>query len=194
MRKNVSFMREIRRQFLHIFVGSIFILLVWLLGTAQMLFVSTAILLLGAIASALVVKNKAPALKKLLEKVERAEEKAIPGKGALMFFLGFSVLLALNELWFQNTMIVIGALGVTVYGDGFATMFGTEIGRMKFFGDKTVEGSITAFTASFIFLAPFFEPWIAFTIALITMIVEMLPLNDNLSIPIISGIVLKILL
>ncbi len=182
---------EIRRQFIHLFFGSIIILLVALLGRFNALLLSSILFFSGLLTSYLIKKGiKIPLINLIIPTVERQHEIRMPGYGALLFLLGLILLL----FFFPNEKIVIGALIVAVYGDAFSTIVGVTVGRTKTISPYTLEGTIGGIVASFFLLVPLFPAHIAFITAFIGMLAEIMPINDNLSIPIISAIVLTLLL
>ena len=86
--------REISRQLIHAFAGTIIIASVALLGRELSLLLAALIFFIGLMLSMLVrVGVKADMLESLLKKVQRDYEKHFPGFGALMFFLGMVLLL-----------------------------------------------------------------------------------------------------
>ena len=124
-----------------------------------------------------------------------------------------------NMLWKQeyhtltgSTTFLIGALVSTVlfpksitvtvllfltFGDTIAYFVGNTIGKIKIFGEKTLEGAIACFLMSFliVLIIPDIKLWHGILGALIASIVELLPwrIDDNFSIPIISGALLQLL-
>ena len=181
---------EIRRQFIHLFFGSIIILLIALLGRFNALLLCSIGFLFGFFLSYLIKKWQKMPLIHFISHVERPNEVKIPGYGALLFVLG----LILTLFFFPNEKIILGALIVAVYGDAFSTIVGVTIGRIKTISPYTLEGTVGGIIASFVLLVPFFHPQIAFITACVGMLAELLPINDNLSIPIVSAIVLTLLL
>ena len=108
----------------------------------------------------------------------------------------FAIGVMLSLLLFP-TPINYASISVLTLGDGFATIFGKMIGRTTFSFNKgkMVEGSIFGFLFAFLGAMLFVTPIQALIAAAIGMIMESLPLpiNDNLTIPIISGLVLTLL-
>ena len=88
------------------------------------------------------------------------------------------------------------SVAVLTLGDGFATVFGRIVGRtvLPFNKGKMVEGSIFGFLFALLGALLFVDPIKALTAATTGMIVEFLPLpvNDNLTIPIVSGLALML--
>ncbi len=183
--------QEARRQSIHYFFGSLFIALVAVQGVWFTLQLLIAVFLIGLVFSCLIKKGlKIPILFQVVQRVERSYEQHLPGKGALLFFLGAIVLMAL----FQRQLVVVGALCAAVYGDAASTIVGLRFGRHRIAGKKTLEGTLGGILVSVIFLGVLFEWWIALAAAAAGMAAELLPFDDNFTIPIASAAVLTILL
>jgi HAD superfamily phosphoserine phosphatase-like hydrolase len=86
---------------------------------------------------------------------------------------------------------------ILTFGDGFATIFGKKFGKtvVPFNKGKRLEGSIFGFAFAFLGALIFVNPMTALIGAAIGMIIEVLPLpiNDNLTIPLITGLVLTLI-
>ncbi len=110
----------------------------------------------------------------------------------ILFALGMMISLLLFP-----TPTNYASIAVLTLGDGFATIFGRMIGRtvFPFNKGKMVEGSIFGFLCAFGGAMLFVDPIKALTAAATGMVVECLPLpvNDNLTIPTISGLALTLL-
>jgi phosphoserine phosphatase/dolichol kinase len=95
--------------------------------------------------------------------------------------------------------ISYGAIAVFTLGDGFATLFGKKVGKhiYPYNKGKKVEGTLLgllmAWIGAWLFIA---DPFKAFVGAAVGMFVETLPMpvNDNLTIPLFSGLTLLLLL
>lgn len=182
---------ETRRQFIHFLFGSFFIALIAVLGIEQSFFVLAACFGAGLLVSFLLKKGaRIPLLLGVVKKVERDYEKHLPGKGALLFFLAAIITIVL----FQEKAIVLGALCVAVYGDAASTVFGLRFGKHRIAGKKTLEGTFGGIAASFFFLSFLFQWPIALAAAIVGMVAELLPFDDNFTIPIAVGLMLTILI
>ncbi|MFQ5836281.1 MAG: HAD-IB family phosphatase, partial [Candidatus Bathyarchaeia archaeon] len=86
---------------------------------------------------------------------------------------------------------------ILALGDGFATLFGKKFGRttFPFNKGKQVEGSIFGFLFGFIGALAFVNPTQALIASAVGMLVESLPtpVSDNLTVPIVSGLVLTVI-
>lgn len=115
------------------------------------------------------------------------------GMGAHVFFAAgaFVTVLAYPK------DIAIAAMFVAVIADGAAAVVGRRWGRHRLVGKKTLEGTLALFsvaivTATFIFVAGFRLPFYTSAVlslagAITAACIELLPLNDNLTIPIATG-------
>jgi dolichol kinase len=89
------------------------------------------------------------------------------------------------------------AITVLTLGDGFAHIFGMKFGKntLPFNKGKNIEGTFFGLFFAFLGSLTFVNPAIAFIAASIGMLIESLPLpiNDNLTIPIITGLMLRLI-
>jgi HAD superfamily phosphoserine phosphatase-like hydrolase len=89
------------------------------------------------------------------------------------------------------------AIAIFALGDSAASIFGRMIGRKTLFFNKgkTIEGSLLGFFFAFVAGTFFLNPLGALVGAVVAMVVETLPLpvNDNLTIPLITGFVLTLM-
>jgi glycerol-3-phosphate acyltransferase PlsY len=124
--------------------------------------------------------------------MRRAEYRTVTGTGYYLLGSFFSVLLF-------SPMIAIAAMLFLVFGDFAAAMVGTAIGRVRLFAAKSLEGSLACFVACFVVGLLLFwrvQPdWsvgvrLALSGAAAATLAELLPLriNDNLTIPLLSGL------
>jgi len=123
-----------------------------------------------------------------------ASQSELYGFTAAPLFYAFGILFTLLVFPFP---ISAAAIAIFTLGDSVASIFGGSLGiKLPLNKGKTLEGSLSGFTAAFLAATLFVTPWIAVVGAAIAMFVEYLPLpiNDNVSIPIITAIALMILL
>ncbi len=184
-------MSELRRQLIHVVAGSTVIWCVLFLGRINALLLASLIFLLGLIISILLKWGyKIPIASDLVKVAGRDKEKQFPAIGALMFFSGIILTMA----FFQDMGVILGALIVAVYGDGASTLIGKAIGSIKTIGGLTLEGTVGGMIVSYLLLTGIFNLVPALGAAIFGMLSEMLPIDDNLSIPIVTAIVLSILI
>ncbi len=182
---------EARRQFVHFLFGSFFIALIAVMGVEASLLVLAAAFLAGLFFSYLLKKGvRIPLLLHIVQRVERNYERHLPGKGALLFFLGTII----TMLLFQQQNIILGALCIAVYGDAASTVFGLRFGKHRIAGKKTLEGTLGGILASAAFLLFLFQWPVALAAAVVGMLAELLPFDDNFTIPIAVGLTLTILI
>lgn len=161
-------------------------ILLWIIGVIGLIFVIMDLARLGSKNINLFFQNKATKVYK------KGEEKRFSSI-SLFFISSFLVILIFPK------MIAILALSFLIFGDVFAKFFGLEYGRMKLFGEKTLEGSLAHFTICLLvgyILWPYvgLSPVVILAGVFSATISEALPLgvNDNLSVSLISGAIMYI--
>lgn len=95
-------------------------------------------------------------------------------------------------LFFPEKSIALTALWYQVFGDGMATLVGQKFGQIRIY-QKTLAGGTACFLSCLVFSLFLFDYRLAILGSATAALIELLPLplNDNLSIPIISALVLK---
>lgn len=110
--------------------------------------------------------------------------------------ISFTLGIVLSLLIF-STPIAYTSITILTLGDGFANIFGKIFGKNPIFfnKNKTIEGTIGGFICAFLGSIIFINPLKALIAVAAGMLVESVPLqiNDNLAIPLSSGIVLTII-
>jgi len=108
-------------------------------------------------------------------------------------YLLFSVMLCVA---IYEPVIAFCAMAYVSIGDTFAALVGMTWGKRKFKGtNKSLEGSLGCFVSTFIFGLFFLDkPVLALVGALTATLAELvnIPLDDNLKIPILSGLALTL--
>ncbi|MFH1544607.1 MAG: hypothetical protein ABIE23_00740 [archaeon] len=184
--------KEIRRQFIHYFFGCLVIILIGVIGAIHYALACVGIISIGLSFSLIIKKGrKIPLFSKVIDYAGRKDEKKFPGRGAIIFFL--ATLIA-SVLFYQNPLILLGALIVLVFGDSVATVIGVTLGKTKLMNNRSLEGTIAGILVSFFYLQIMFPPGAALIAAIIGMGMEFVPINDNLTIPIAAGLVLMLLI
>ena len=116
---------------------------------------------------------------------------------------GYYLLSALLSISLFKKELAIACLSFLVLGDMFAAIIGMRFGRTKILAGKSLEGSLACFIVCLViglFVAWLFPTHLNLQIiaigAFTATIVELLPLglDDNLTIPLISGLVMEILI
>lgn len=96
------------------------------------------------------------------------------------------------------TPVNYAAIGIFAFGDSAASFFGSAFARtpLPFNKDKSLEGSVAGFLFAFLAGSLFVPPLFALVGAAVAMVVEYLPIpiNDNLVIPLFTGLALTLLL
>lgn len=184
---HVEWKKEVFRQSFHLAFG--LFLSGILFFTNLDFFRSVAFVLLGVgIILVLLARAKTfPALNNLLQKVHREHEK-IPGQSAFVFLIGALI----PALLFPNSFAVfLGVFAMTLQ-DGFSTLVGVRFGRTKILPRKTVEGSLGGFVACAVGLLFFLPFSLALPLALFATLVELLPIDDSLTIPVAVAFVARL--
>lgn len=165
-----------------------------LLSKLQFIFLVSFLLCFALIVEFLRFRN--PTFQKLFFRfvgrlLWKEEDKRLTGATALL--IG-----ALICAIFLPKQIVITVLLFLAFGDTFAYLVGHTFGKIKICGEKTLEGTLAFLVVSIIivFLVHNSNLFIGIIGAVVGCIVELFPwdIDDNLSIPLISGLVMEICL
>ncbi|MEM2888856.1 MAG: haloacid dehalogenase-like hydrolase [Candidatus Bathyarchaeia archaeon] len=109
--------------------------------------------------------------------------------------LFFALGIMLSLMFFPEPTCYV-SITVLTLGDGFASVFGQTFGnkQIPYNKIKYVEGTISGFTFAFLGSTLFVHPFKALIASAVGMFIESLPLplNDNLAIPLSSGLALAI--
>jgi len=93
-----------------------------------------------------------------------------------------------------DTDIAVAALAFLVIGDMAAAVVGKRFGRIRF-GDKSLEGSLACFLACVVVAQPLIGSWwviLAGSAAAAVAEAVPLPLDDNIRVPVFSGLVMQL--
>ena len=179
---------ELHRQWLHIGMGLLFVTVLGIGGLVALRQFTLILLVMGVILAWFAHIRLVPILQYILRHVQR-EKESIPGEGALFFVLGVSLV-----SWiFTNETNILGAIIALTFQDAFSTLVGIHWGKNKIMERKSLEGAAGGFLMCFIALALIFSLPIALAVSLVVTLVELLPLNDSLSIPISASVILHLL-
>lgn len=113
-----------------------------------------------------------------------------PGKGAFFLILGcfLTIFLFSEKIAFASILI----LGIS---DAAATIIGKPFGKFKIMYGRTMEGTTAFFFTSFLIISILFDYSIAPFVATMACLAEYVPnIDDNLTIPLLSGLTLWALL
>jgi dolichol kinase len=206
---------EINRKLLHVLSGSLIPGGIFYLPMVPGLHPATPAVLLGVL---LAVALAVEAMRFHVPWVQRTfyaaaggalrpeEERRITG-ATYIFASGFLCAL----LFYRAPHLACMALSMFILGDAAAALVGLSIGRIRI-GDKTLEGTLACFlvclllcVAVFPLLPRLLDSWggrmpvlLAVTAALCTALLELFPLrishrtvlNDNLTVPVLTGLVM----
>jgi HAD superfamily phosphoserine phosphatase-like hydrolase len=110
--------------------------------------------------------------------------------------ISFALGIAISLLIFPTPICYV-AITILTLGDGFAHIFGMKLGRtsLPFNKGKNLEGTIFGFLFAFLATLIFVDPIRALIGSAVGMLIEGLPLpvNDNLTMPLISGLLLTLI-
>lgn len=179
---------EFHRQWLHILAGLLHVAILGIGGLDALRIFVLLELGVGLLLVALSHHKVFAFLKEILSHVQRHKEQ-VPGEGAFFFVLGVGIVAWL----FSNETNILGAIIALTFQDAFSTLVGLHWGKTPIMERKSLEGAIGGFVMAFIALALIFSIPIALAVALVATLVELLPMNDSLSIPLAAGIILHLL-
>jgi len=181
--------RELRRKLSHLAFGVFLAFLVISPWHVLAIILSTSLIIALFVAAYLNQRFHVAFVSRVFAYYDMSNRPAT--KAAITFFAGclFAVLL------FPPLIAALAILVLSV-GDGAAALIGHYLGRHKLFNGKTLEGSVAFFISAFVVLVLFIAPTKAGVIALTAAATELTTpayLDDNLSIPIITGLLLSLL-
>lgn len=139
--------------------------------------------------------------KNLVNKFERETTK-MPFIGAFWFYFSCGLVLLLFPL-----NIAIVSCAILAVADSVSTLVGINFGKHRIIGNKSIEGSLSFFISAFFVAFLFINIWVAFFAAGIATLAEILPdvkplrklkekeiLDDNFTVPMITGLFLFVIL
>jgi len=155
------------------------------------------ITLAGFLVSAIKRRKRMPITEWFLRRFEREENIAtMPGKGALYFFVGLLLVLALFPKDVALASVIIFSIG-----DSIATMVGMRVGRIKhpLSSTKFLEGSAAGFVWALLGALLFVPPLEALAASFFAMAVEGIDfikgrrVEDNITVPLVAGVTIMIM-
>lgn len=178
---------ELIRKTIHLFTVVIPIIYLYYFNREQMSVICISLFILFLLGDILriYITQLRQFYEKILGKLLRPDERGKKLNGATLLLLGF----LLVTILFEKEIAIISMLILAV-SDSLAALVGLSIGKIKWYG-KTLEGSLTFFIVSFLIMSYFTDKTeINFFGAALLTIVELASgkLNDNLTIPIVSGL------
>ena len=181
--------RELKRQLWHLIAGIFLIILIYFnILTTKILI---GLVLFGCVILSICKSCRVPIISWLIDQIGRKKEtKTLPGLGVLMFLLGCLIAIILFP---KN--IALASIAILTVGDSTAHIFGKMLKEKKYRGIKSVKGTTIGATLAVIAAMCFVKFIPALMGGVIAMTYENLKgsLNDNLTIPIIAGVVIALL-
>jgi dolichol kinase len=180
--------KEIFRQFVHLFFGLVIFFGLFFLPSQVMLYLLSGSIFIGFVIADAVSKGLyVPLFSEIIHSLER--DVLFPGYGTLLFLLSsFFVLVLFGPVVAGVSVLVLAVL------DSFSTIFGVYAGKHKLYGKKSVEGFIGGIIPTFLVLLLVISPLQAGIIAIIGGIVELFsPIDDNLTIPVAVALMMVLL-
>ncbi len=181
----MKFKRELLRQLIHS-SGILFIFVGTIIPLPFLIILSLLAAISGEIILKLDKKYYIPFLSKILRNCRRDENE----KGFIYFFLGLTLTFAFFGF---NMAIANAAIIILVLGDASSTLVGKRLGKNKlpYHSHKTWQGSISFCLVGFLGAWTQLPLEIAFLGAASGAIIEAYtPLDDNITIPVLSGTVM----
>ncbi len=186
---------ETRRNLFHLVLGICLVILLYfdLINVWIMLVVT----LVGFLISMASRKRPVPLIHWFLLRFEREENMTtIPGRGALFFFLGLLLTMALFE-----HDIVMASIIIFVLADSLSPLIGIKVGRIRhpLSDKKFLEGSIAGFIFAFLGALLFVSPLEALLASFFAVTVEAIDslkgrrIEDNITIPLVAGLTITLL-
>jgi dolichol kinase len=184
-----KFMLEIRRKFLHVFLGIILFYMLIFFPKGIVLSFIVVVMIASLISAYLYTRYNIPFLTWISTKLDRPS--TFPFRGGITFLIGCFIAVLLFSSFYAALSILILSVG-----DGIAAIAGHYLGKHKIVKSKTLEGTTAFFITTLIVLAFFLPGFKAFFVALILALVELTTpqyIDDNISLPLVSGVLLTVL-
>lgn len=181
--------RELLRQIIHV-SGVFIIVLGYLIPITSLLLLCIALLIFLLVIFRWDRYTYIPFFSKILRKCKRSDDE----KGSIYFFIG----IILTILFFHSNMAIVNAsILLLIFGDSASTLVGNRWGNIKlpFQSQKTLEGSLTFFLLGLplvITQLPILPSFFGVLTGTITEAYS--PIDDNITVPLFSGLVMTILM
>lgn len=187
---------ELRRKLFHFCVGVCAIILLDM--NLVNFYILAAIFAVGCLLSYLSTKMEIPVVSWLLRTFDRQEK--IPGKGALAYIFGICLVVLLfpePDVRYASIMILsLGDAAAALVGKGWKKT-GRRHTRHPLSNDKILEGTLAGIIAASLGAMLFVPLGAAIAASTAAMIVEGIEhrysIDDNISIPLVAGLVLVLL-
>ena len=188
---------EIRRQIFHIICGNVFAALIFFDIVNG--FILGLILVIGILLSLIYKKVKIPVIHWFLRIFDREKDiKRFPGKGSLFYLAGIFLVYIIFIGYDKN--IVVASILILAFGDA-VPHFIAPFSRIKhpFSNLKFLEAAFVGFFVAFLAAVNFVSPLEALLGSFFAMVVEGIDMkigldrvDDNLTMPIVAGVVIWI--
>ena len=186
---------ELRREIFHVIAGILGV--IGILYFQYTMTIALVLLVIGFFISLLATQYKIPLITRGLCVFERECNMNFPGRGVLFFLAG-----ALLSLQLFSRNIALASILILTFADPVSHFAGANFGKInsRLNKNKNLEGTITGIIIGAL-AASFFVPiGSAFIGASIAMVVELIgikigkeKIDDNLIIPLISGLVMSLI-
>ena len=185
--------RELKRKSIHLL--GLVVPILYFFTSRDLAIIGVGGLVTLALATEL-LKGVIPAFRaiflRIFSPILRSQEQKGGLTGATYFLIGSFLCILL----FDKTLAIVCLCFLTL-GDLCAALIGKQWGRIKLFSRKSLEGSLACFvvcTAAALLIG--LHPVIAIAGALVATLIELLPIgvDDNVAIPIISGLAMHLLI
>ena len=185
--------RELRRKSIHL-LGLVVPILYFF--TSRDLAIIGVGGLVTLVLTAELLKGVVPAFRviflRIFSPILRSQEQKGGLTGATYFLIGSFLCILL----FDKTLAIVCLCFLTL-GDLCAALIGKQWGRIKLFSRKSLEGSLACFVVcTAVALLIGLHPVVAIAGALVATLIEVLPVgvDDNVTIPLISGLAMHLLI
>lgn len=121
----------------------------------------------------------------------RSHEKQGAITGATYYLIGVFLCIVIFD-----KLVAITCILFIILGDTAAALVGKRWGRTKLIGNKSLEGSAACFIVCGVITLPLINPIVGITGAFFATLTELLPLriDDNLTVPLISGTIMQLMI
>ena len=169
--------REIIRKVIHITSLSFFLIVLYSLGKLYLaLLMFIAFLFIYPISYKRIKNPVTWPFWWILELAEREKNmKTLPARQSLSLILGVFVV----SLLFNEKIITVSIISLAIY-DSVANLVGKFWGKRKFFGNRTIEGSILGIIINSIALSFILTPWVAILISFVVAGLELISPSKGL--------------
>ncbi len=185
---------EAERQFMHAIFGLVYLLIFIYFPRESAIEITFLLLTIGVLLALIHHRHKIPHLEGIIARFERTDESRIIGEAGIKFTVGILIAALVFYILGIDNRAMIGAVATLAVGDSASTIIGKRFGRTKLFGAKSLEGMAAGLAVSAIAMMAFLPMHIAIGAAAIGMLSELLPINDNYTIPLATGAAIALML